>query len=178
MVLDCLALRFFNELKSDSHLGPDLGMASALNFAIKFGLFAETERLVSGGLIQNVDDDRRASLLVGEWLDSIWPHIEFNHNEIRALTVGVAYRDRLSPKLRGPKDGRMKAALAAVAEADELGGDEPGETLDRMNRKTRARARGQYYLRLDRENLTVELVNAESVLFANYPEGSGRPPNS
>jgi hypothetical protein len=100
---------------------------------------------------------------------------EIEASELRAIATGVAYKHKARLLSSGPKDSALEAAMQYVAalEGSELA--DASEAIRKSNQRLRKKVRGTYFLRLDREKMTVSAIDAEDCIFRDLPRKRGRP---
>ena len=104
-----------------------------------------------------------------------WPQRELDLQELRAIELRFAYRDRLRLNSAGSKDSPMDAAMQFVAATEGNFGESAAEGIRTAIKRFRKSVRGQRLVKLDRSTLMISPVDAEAELLSGLPGRRGRP---
>lgn len=104
-----------------------------------------------------------------------WPTRDIEGAEARAIVVRIAYAGSIRISASGTKDSRIEAAMLVAAHYEGMESSDPIETVRKSIQRFRKTIRGKSIFRLDRENLKIECLNADSVLLEGLPGKGGRP---
>lgn len=145
-----------------------------LNALIELWIEFEKAANVGAGMETNTAG-RNAKRTVAMQLRSIWPVRPLGLAECRALTVGNLYQDDIRFAGSGTQDSRMEAALLGASILEGLASNDPVGTIKKSISRLRRQVRGQVLCRLNLRQLRVEMVDAQTVMFAQLPSRRGRP---
>lgn len=104
-----------------------------------------------------------------------WPTRDIEGAEARAIVVRIAYVENIRVSASGTKDSRIEAAMLVAAHHEGMESSDPIETVRKSIQRFRKTVQGKSIFRLDRDNLTIECLNAENVLLEGLPGKRGRP---